>query len=202
MIALYCGNKAVRSALYQALSRLGPVRVDYVNRDAWLEDIKAAPPKLAIVVEDDNSLKKIHDTNIPFLSIYAEGENGGLRTPVRMGALVEKAANMMKRRAEDMPASIALGRWSLEPRECLVRGRKDGQIVRLTEKERDILLFLYGRNEPVERAALLNEVWDYADGVETHTLETHIYRLRQKIESDPGKPVLLVTSGEGYLLKT
>ena len=56
------------------------------------------------------------------------------------------------------------------------------------------------RHPPVARQVLLNEVWGYNAAVTTHTLETHIYRLRQKIEPDPANARLLVTEGGGYRL--
>ena len=72
--------------------------------------------------------------------------------------------------------------------------------IRLTEKETNILKFLYrAAGKPVPRQVLLNEVWGYNSAVTTHTLETHIYRLRQKIEPDPARPVHIVTvRGLGY----
>ncbi len=77
----------------------------------------------------------------------------------------------------------------------------DDREIRLTEKERDILLALLdAKGNLVRRETLLDRVWGYASGVETHTLETHIYRLRQKIETDPARPVLLLTQEEGYSL--
>ncbi len=79
--------------------------------------------------------------------------------------------------------------------------RDDLRLLRLTEKERDILLALLdapGRR--IDRREMLEKVWGYASGVETHTLETHIYRLRQKIETDPAKPVIVLTDGDGYRL--
>jgi DNA-binding response OmpR family regulator len=73
--------------------------------------------------------------------------------------------------------------------------------VRLTEKETAILKFLYRAGERVvNRDTLLHEVWGYNSGVTTHTLETHIYRLRQKIEREPAHAELLVTEGGGYKL--
>jgi DNA-binding response OmpR family regulator len=73
--------------------------------------------------------------------------------------------------------------------------------IRLTEKETNILKFLYSASEGVvPRDTLLHEVWGYNAGVTTHTLETHIYRLRQKIEADPSNASLLVTEGGGYRL--
>jgi DNA-binding response OmpR family regulator len=73
--------------------------------------------------------------------------------------------------------------------------------IRLTEKEAAILKFLYrAGTRAVARQVLLNEVWGYNAAVTTHTLETHIYRLRQKIEPDPANARLLVTEGGGYRL--
>ena len=76
-----------------------------------------------------------------------------------------------------------------------------GAKVRLTEKETSILKYLYRvGDKPVTRDILLEEVWGYNSGVTTHTLETHIYRLRQKIERDPSNAELLVTESGGYKL--
>jgi DNA-binding response OmpR family regulator len=73
--------------------------------------------------------------------------------------------------------------------------------VRLTEKETAILRYLYRAGaKAVGRDELLQEVWGYNAGVTTHTLETHIYRLRQKIEKDPANASLLVTQDGGYKL--
>ena len=76
-----------------------------------------------------------------------------------------------------------------------------GQKVRLTEKETAILKFLYRANgETVSRETLLTDVWGYNANVTTHTLETHVYRLRQKIEKNPGQAEILVTEPGGYRL--
>jgi DNA-binding response OmpR family regulator len=72
--------------------------------------------------------------------------------------------------------------------------------IRLTEKETNILKFLHRSGETVPRETLLHEVWGYNPAVTTHTLETHIYRLRQKIESDPSRARLLITESGGYRL--
>ncbi len=73
--------------------------------------------------------------------------------------------------------------------------------IHLTELETSILKYLYrsGANV-VGRDILLGEVWGYSAGVTTHTLETHVYRLRQKIESDPFDPKILITKPGGYQL--
>ena len=55
-------------------------------------------------------------------------------------------------------------------------------------------------DQVIGRDVLLNEVWGYNSGLDTHTLETHVYRLRQKIERDPSNAELLVTEADGYRL--
>ena len=76
-----------------------------------------------------------------------------------------------------------------------------GVKLRLTEKEAAILRYLHrAEQQPVARETLLKHVWGYNANVTTHTLETHIYRLRQKIENNPAEAQLLVTEGGGYKL--
>jgi DNA-binding response OmpR family regulator len=73
--------------------------------------------------------------------------------------------------------------------------------IRLTEKEASILKYLYrAGGKPVTRDVLLDEVWGYNSGVTTHTLETHVYRLRQKIEPNPSQATILLTESGGYRL--
>ena len=76
------------------------------------------------------------------------------------------------------------------------------QKVRLTEKETNILKYLYrAGGKAVAREELLAEVWGYNAAVTTHTLETHVYRLRQKIEPDPANARILITEAGGYRLQ-
>lgn len=81
----------------------------------------------------------------------------------------------------------------------LVSGRGE---IKITQKETQLICFLKQRNEVVSRDELLSELWGYVAGLDTHTLETHIYRLRQKIEIDPSKPKYILTHGDGYKVNT
>lgn len=77
----------------------------------------------------------------------------------------------------------------------------DGRDIPLTETERNIVYKLIEAGEKgLTREAMLASIWAYQPGLETHTLETHIYRLRQKIEPDPANPQYLVTVPDGYTL--
>src|SRR5262245_60373327 len=93
-----------------------------------------------------------------------------------------------------------IGSYTFRPSSKILLNQK-GNKVRLTEKETAILRYLYRADQrPVSRETLLQEVWGYNSGVTTHTLETHIYRLRQKFENDAATPAILVTEAGGYKL--
>ena len=94
-----------------------------------------------------------------------------------------------------------LGAYLFKPNSKILEANGN-KFIRLTEKENDILKFLYQNlGTVVSRETLLHEVWGYNSKVTTHTLETHIYRLRQKIEIDPANACFLITETGGYRLK-
>ena len=119
--------------------------------------------------------------------------------PFRFAVLLARIRAHLRTHEQSEAAVFAIGPYRFHPAQKLLldgRGRK----VRLTEKETSILKYLYRKGgEPVGREELLTEVWGYNAGVSTHTLETHVYRLRQKVEP-PGAEKLIVTEGRGYRL--
>src|SRR6201997_126465 len=105
---------------------------------------------------------------------------------------------MLTGHGTDSDTILAIGPYTFRPSSKLLLNPK-GSKVRLTEKETSILRYLYRAGQrAVSRETLLQEVWGYNSGVTTHTLETHIYRLRQKIEKDAANPEILVTEAGGY----
>ena len=106
----------------------------------------------------------------------------------------------LRKHEQGEDAVLSIGPYTFQPASKLFVDEKDGKI-RLTEKETSILKYLYRSGDKVvSRETLLHEVWGYNAGVTTHTLETHIYRLRQKIEKDPSNAELLITETGGYKL--
>jgi len=88
--------------------------------------------------------------------------------------------------------------WTLDPGRLVAR-QADTRTITLTDTEARLLACLFdAQGAEVQREDLLQRVWGYRPGLDTHTLETHIYRLRKKIEADPGDPRIIVTTGDGY----
>lgn len=125
-----------------------------------------------------------------------------LTLPLRPGQVIERVRTLLNPLSKGrMAVSVGIGPYDLKSQQNLLEDRKTKEILRLTDKERDILLLLAeAGGQPVERQTLLDRVWAYAPTVETHTLETHMYRLRQKIERDPGNPQIILTDERGYKL--
>ena len=128
------------------------------------------------------------------------GANDYVTKPFRFAVLLARIRAQLRQHEQSEDAVFTIGRYSFRPSAKVLIDEK-GQKVRLTEKETAILKFLYRAGQKViTRDVLLHEVWGYNSGVTTHTLETHIYRLRQKIERDPSKAEMLVTEAGGYKL--
>lgn len=121
-----------------------------------------------------------------------------LRPPIRIGVLLTSLRAALARRGQARPEPD-LGPYRFDPTGLRLVHADDGREIRLTAKEAAILRHLR-RQEAVSRDSLLDAVWGYASGVATHTVETHIYRLRRKIEADPARPALLLTVPGGYAL--
>ena len=141
-----------------------------------------------------------HDTDSDTVLGLEAGANDYVLKPFKFAVLLARIRAHMRQHEQTEDASFAIGRYTFRPSAKLLVDER-GTKVRLTEKETAILKFLYRAGErPVGRDVLLHEVWGYNSGVTTHTLETHIYRLRQKIEKDPSTAELLVTEAGGYKL--
>jgi len=130
------------------------------------------------------------------------GANDYVTKPFRMGVLLARLRAQLRTADNSEAAVMKLGPYTFKPADKLLVETTTNRRVRLSRKEVTLLKFLCRTRQPASRATLLNEVWGYSAGVDTHTLETHIYRVRQKIEREPGHARLLVTESGGYRLQT
>lgn len=128
------------------------------------------------------------------------GANDYVTKPFKFPVLLARIRAQLRQHEQSENAVFQLGDYQFKPAQKMLVDPKERK-VRLTEKETNILKFLYRAPDGLApRDVLLHEVWGYNAGVTTHTLETHIYRLRQKIEKDPSNARLLVTEPGGYRL--
>ena len=129
------------------------------------------------------------------------GANDYVTKPFRLNVLLARLRAHLRQSELNDEAVLTIGPYTFQPRAKLMTDASGRKKVRLTEKEAAILKFLYRAGRVIGRETLLGEVWGYNAGVTTHTLETHVYRLRQKIERDPAHAELLVTEPGGYRLQ-
>ena len=139
------------------------------------------------------------DSDADTIEGLQSGANDYIAKPFRFAVLMARLHAHLRSHGQSEDAVYRIGPYTFRPSAKLLVD-PTGKRVRLTEKETNILKFLYRSGDTVPRDTLLHEVWGYNPAVTTHTLETHIYRLRQKIETSPGQAQLLVTESGGYRL--
>ena len=119
--------------------------------------------------------------------------------PLRIGGVLDILRKQEKAGSQNL--TYAIGPYTLNVIENELTHTKTQEKIRLTDKETDILIFLHDhKSRDTDKETLLKHIWGYSEMAETHTIETHIYRLRQKIETDPAQPTIVMTGQNGYIL--
>ena len=194
-VAVDSGSKGVQAA------KSG--QVDLVIMDVGLPDLDG---REAVRILRKNGFKAPiimltgHHTDSDAILGLESGANDYVAKPFRFAVLLARIRAQLRQYDASEDAVFTIGSYTFRPSSKILLNQK-GNKVRLTEKETAILRYLYRADQrPVSRETLLQEVWGYNSGVTTHTLETHIYRLRQKFENDAATPAILVTEAGGYKL--
>lgn len=140
------------------------------------------------------------DTDADQILGLESGANDYVCKPFKFAVLLARIRAHLRSHEQSEDAVFAVGPYEFRPAHKVLVTAEDKKI-RLTEKETNILKYLYRASpKTISRDELLHEVWGYNANVTTHTLETHVYRLRQKIEPDPAQARLLLTESGGYRL--
>lgn len=196
-------NAAARAALERLAAQVPALDglIKFCGADGMEEDRGENPGESS----GPGNLILLSGPQTPENLLRRAGPEAVLPKPQRPGAILDRALAMLARQRQRAQARrIRIGPYTLDPvLNTLERPEAAGQApVRLTEKEREILEILHEQGgTPIPREELLARAWGYGRDIETHTLETHIYRLRQKIEADPANPALLLTDENGYFLR-
>jgi DNA-binding response OmpR family regulator len=134
------------------------------------------------------------DTDVDTILGLDSGANDYITKPFRMGVLLARLRAQLRQHSQSKDAVFTIGPYTLRPAAKMLLDQTGKKMIHLTEKEAAVLKYLYrAGSRAIGRGTLLGEVWGYNAGVITHTLETHVYRLRQKIERNPAPAAILVT---------
>lgn len=186
-----------------ALDAIGDAHVDLMIMDVGLPDMDGREAVKIMRNEGFNApilLLTGHDSDSDEILGLESGANDYVTKPFRFSVLLARIRAALRQHDQSEDVVFTIGQYSFQPAAKLLE-TTEGNKVRLTDKETSILKYLYRQGpKTISRDILLKEVWGYNNRVTTHTLETHIYRLRQKIERDPSNARLLVTEEGGYRL--
>jgi len=197
---------APASSLAEAMTKLtdGETRFDAVLLDVGLPDgdgrdfcikLRQEGIKIPIILLTGSN------TESDVVRGLDAGANDYIAKPFRLNELLARLRAQLRAFENSEDAIFTIGPYMFRPAARQLLDPLKNKRIRLTDKEAAILKFLYrASGRPVARQVLLNEVWGYNSSVTTHTLETHVYRLRQKIEPEPAVSKLLLTEGGGYRL--
>ncbi|HEY0524040.1 MAG TPA: response regulator transcription factor [Stellaceae bacterium] len=188
----------------EALEHARTARFDVVLLDVGLPDMDGR--ELCRMLRDEGLRAPIMmltgaDSEADTVLGLDSGANDYVIKPFRLNVLLARLRAQLRQHEQSDDAVFTIGPYTFRPSAKLLVDESRRRKVRLTEKETAILKFLYRAGDKVTgRDTLLGEVWGYNAAVTTHTLETHVYRLRQKIEREPSRAEILITEPGGYRL--
>jgi len=134
--------------------------------------------------------------------VEKSGVTEKISKPFRLGYLISRLQFYQRILQKEPDVTLQLGDWIFEPREHRLVLKNNDLVIKLTDKEVSVLEYLYTAGDFVSREELLASVWGYGAKIDTHTLETHIYRLRKKLMTEhDGKKDVFVSDGGGYKIE-
>lgn len=125
-----------------------------------------------------------------------------VQKPIRLNEFLNKLIASISIIRKTDAGKLRFGKYELRPLQKEIFNFETKRLVKLTEKEVSVIQYLYKiKNRMIGKEELLKQVWGYHPDVTTHTIETHIYRLRQKVEQNLPESQIITTVDGGYMLK-
>ena len=146
--------------------------------------------------------KKIDLKNIIFLSQEDDNQdedNNIFQHPIDIYTLIEKINIQLIKQKYNFQSKIKVKNYLMDLNSRIIANNK--KFLKLTEREMDIILFLIEKKQPQKINDLQNQVWRYSSDLETHTVETHIYRLRKKINDSFNDENFIISTDKGYFIE-
>ncbi len=145
-----------------------------------------------ILVKENSNIKRI----LP--DVYSNRIVKIKKYPIKIEDLIETLNLQLLKKEYNFKSEIKLEKYTLDlnSKEIKTHSKK----LKLTEKEINIILFLKSKNKPQKIEVLQKEVWGYLSELETHTVETHVYRLRKKIKNAFEDEDFIVSKKNGYMI--
>lgn len=167
---------------------------------------------IIVVDEDKKALEReiANKRNTPILFLTSDVENilelssdvHILSKPLLLSSFFDELHSCINRFDNSESGYLKFNKYEVHPMSKEILNLRNNEITKLTEKEVAIIKYLHkNKDRLISKNELLQEVWGYSPDVSTHTIETHIYRLRQKVEQDNPEAQLILTVEGGYQLK-
>ena len=185
-----------------ALARIGEEHFDIVLLDVGLPDLDGREVCRLIRrkgIQVPVIMLTGMDSDADMILGLASGANDYIVKPFKIGVLLARIRAHLRQHEASEDAAFVIGPYTFRPNMRTLRHNETKEEITLSEKENAILKYLYRAGDVVVGCdTLYSEIWDHSAALTTHTLQTHIYRLRQKIEEDPANPKILVSELGGY----
>ena len=156
------------------------------NKDFFLKKIKMDLKNIFFLCQKNNKIDNDDSYNV-------------IKYPIDIYNLIEKINIQLIKYKYSSQSKILVKKYSLDLNSRVIS--KDKNKLKLTEREMEIIIFLNENKTPQKIANLQNKVWGHSSKLETHTVETHIYRLRKKISDSFDDEQFLVSTDDGYLIE-
>ena len=158
----------------------------FIHKDFLLKNNKIDSKKIIFFLNENENLKNLNEYQT-------------INYPFDINTLVEKINVQLIKKIYSDQSNVKIIDYNLDLNSRVIS--KNNNFLKLTEKEIDIILFLKDSQTPQKVSILQNKVWGYSLEMETHTVETHIYRLRKKILDIFKDEKFIISHDDGYLIK-